>query len=169
MPTLNMKFFALGLSIFLVILGAYASRKYQVSSRAPAKKEVLSESKEEDKEDKIETATITPNPTSSPAPTTAPTSTDKSLITNFVYPGAAVKSQTSSTLTLESTDHTDKITDWYKSKIESLGVNVKSFVATRANDKVLNKLAGAGKGLEINVEISKDAGSFLATISVNFN
>jgi hypothetical protein len=67
---------------------------------------------------------------------------------------------------MESTEDTDKITDWYKSKIEDLGMNVKSFVTTKANDKILNKLSAADGVREINIEISKDSELSAVKISV---
>ena len=161
-----MKFFALGLSIFLVVLGAWASRKYQLTTAPRQHEEVLSQSEEAEG-----SITSTPTPEITPAPSQSPTlvpnKTSKSSISDFIYPDAVVKSQTQTTLILESSDDTDKITDWYKDKIEKLGANVKSFVVTRANDKILNKLAGAGNGFEINIEISKDPGDPLAQISLS--
>jgi len=58
------------------------------------------------------------------------------------------------------------ITEWYRSRINSLGYNVKSFVKTSANDKVLNKLAAAKSGSEISVEIARDPGSIVTAITV---
>ncbi len=45
-------------------------------------------------------------------------------------------------------------------------MNVKTFVTTKANDKVLNKLVGADADKELRVEISKDPGDSLVKISV---
>jgi hypothetical protein len=93
--------------------------------------------------------------------TPGPTKTDGSFnISNFIYPGSSVQNRSDS-------DDTDAITEWYKNKIKSLGVNVKSFVTTKANDKVLNKLVGANSELEISVEISKDQGVSVARITVS--
>jgi hypothetical protein len=162
-----MKFFALGLSIFVVILGAWASRKYQLTTVPKQYEEILSQNEEVE-----ESATPTPTPEVTPEPSQSPTNppdtTAEFSISGFIYPRAVVKSQSSTILMLESSDDTDKITDWYKEKIQNLGANVKSFVVTRANDKVLNKLVGSNSSLEVAVEISKDSGVSLAQISVSF-
>ena len=161
-----MKSFALGLSVFLVLLGAYTSRKYQLEGKGVSNQKVLSQTQETQEQET--SPTDTPSPTLPPTqtPTPKPGSPPSSSISAFVYPGASLKSQTLASLVLESNDNTDKITDWYKAKIEELGMNVKSFVTTRANDKILNKLSAADGAREINVEISKEQGTSLVVISV---
>ena len=160
-----MKFIALSLSIFLVILGAYASRRYQLSTINKVNEQVLSVS-EETSQTNTPTPTSLSNeePTQSISPTQVPS--NEFLVSSFIYPGAKVVTQTQTTLSLESSDDTDIITNWYKDKIKGMGANVKSFVVTRANDKVLNKLVGANSDVEVAVEISKDPGSSVAKISV---
>lgn len=161
-----MKFVALTISIFLVILGAYASRRYQTDTMQGMAQEVLSEQKEEG-QSPTSTPRVTTHPeTSQSPPGTLPASTPQTTISIFIYPGATIKTQTQTTLTLESSDDTDKITDWYKDKIKNMGANVKSFINTRANDKVMNKLVGANSELEVSVEISRDPGSSIVKISV---
>jgi len=163
-----MKFIALSLSIFLVIVGAYASRRYQLSTINKESEEVLSVSEETDQ---------TPTPSPTPIPTQeqvasasiTPVPQNQLSVSGFLYPGSKVLVQTQTTLSLESFDDTDVITDWYKDKIKGIGANVKSFVITRANDKVLNKLVGANSLVEVSVEISKDSGSSVAKILVSLN
>ena len=46
-------------------------------------------------------------------------------------------------------------------------MNVKTFVTTKTNGKVLNKLVGAGREGEVIVEISKSAGSGVVEIRVD--
>jgi|SRR3989344_7671342 len=86
---------------------------------------------------------------------------------DFKYGGASVTSQSNHSLELSSSDDPDKITDWYKEKIRSLGLSSKSFVTTKSNDNVENKLVGSNGDLEIAVEIKKAAGSSIAVIKVN--
>jgi len=161
-----MKFIVLSLSIFLLIVGAYASRRYQVTSINKVNEEVLSVSEETNQ---------TPTPSSTPVHSQEPVGSasitpmpqNQLSVSGFLYPGSKVVAQTQTTLSLESSDNTDVITDWYKDKIKGIGANVKSFVVTRANDKVLNKLVGANSSVEVSVEISKDPGSTLAKILVS--
>ena len=163
-----MKFIVLSLSIFLVIVGAYASRRYQLSTINKESEEVLSVSEETDQ---------TPTPSPTPVPTQeqvasasiTPPPQNQLSVSGFLYPGSKVLVQTQTTLNLENFDDTDVITDWYKDKIKGIGANVKSFVITRANDKVLNKLVGANSLVEVSVEISKDSGSSVAKILVSLN
>lgn len=105
-------------------------------------------------------------PTSTPAPTSQPTDHSSSL-DQFIYPGSKVSQKTQNSLDLESSDNTDKITDWYKNKIKSLNLNTQTFVVTNSNDNVLNKLISAGSEKRINVEIKKEPGSNKTQISVS--
>ena len=113
-----------------------------------------------------------PSPTSLPpstpksaTPTPYPTGAPKSSVTGWDYPG----SRKISDGVYESSDDTDTITDWYRVKINALGYNVKTFVKTKANDKVLNKLVGARQGEELSVEISKNPGSSAARIAIHID
>lgn len=89
-------------------------------------------------------------------------------INDFKYPGASINSQSGNFLEMDSLDNPDNITNWYKEKISSLGMNTKSFVVTKTNDNILNKLAGDNGSLEVVVEIKKSAGENLTKIKVNF-
>lgn len=71
------------------------------------------------------------------------------------YPNAIQTSSSGNTLSLESQDDPDAITQWYKEKIQSLGMNSKSFVTTKTNGNILNKLVGANGTREVQVEITK--------------
>ncbi|TSC88179.1 MAG: Uncharacterized protein G01um101416_202 [Microgenomates group bacterium Gr01-1014_16] len=124
--------------------------------------------------------TSTPTPFSSPAlpagrqeptaeaatpiPTTPVTVTPPSVTSDWQYPGG---SQISAGV-YESSDPSDKITDWYQDKIKQLGLNTKTFVRTKTNDRVLNKLVAAGISTEIRVEISKNPSDSLTRITVDY-
>lgn len=122
--------------------------------------------------------TTNPSPTHPPAlsssPAAKPTSTPQPPanypnILDFKYPASNIISQSSSTLLLESENSTDDITSWYEDKIKSYGFNVKTFIKTKANEKVLNKLAGAKNDLEILIEISKENEQSMVKIKVSIN
>jgi cytoskeletal protein RodZ len=108
------------------------------------------------------TSTSAPTPLSSKAPT--PNSS--SNLGDFIYPNATVKHQSSSSLSLESHDDADTITDWYKQKIKDLSMNTRSFVQTKTNDNVNNVLAAAKSNEEIKITITKKAGESLVSIVV---
>ena len=97
-------------------------------------------------------------------PKPAPTSQSTQDI-GLQYPG----SNKTSSNTYTSSDDPQKITDWYKDKIKSLGANSKSFVQTNTNGNVLNKLVGAKSGLTISVEIKKAAGDGQTVITVTLD
>lgn len=108
-----------------------------------------------------------PSPTPIPTPTpilipipptfTPQPKTSSSLnILDFKYPDSTIVSQSSSLLSLESSNTPDDITKWYEDKIKSFGFNVKTFVKTKTNGNVLNKLAGAKNNLGVLVEINKE-------------
>ena len=121
------------------------------------------------------TVAMQPSPSplpSTPIPSTRPSATSRPQPTAFpiqstdwAYPGS---------LSLgggiyESSTDTDTITDWYRTKINTLGYNVKSFVKTKTNDRILNKLAAAKQGSEILVEISREPGSQTSTITIGID
>lgn len=87
-------------------------------------------------------------------------------VSDWQYPGSTILAATNSSLTLNANADTDTITNWYKEKIKASGANAKSFVTTKANDKVLNKLVGSNGKTEIRVEISKEPGSSVVQIGV---
>lgn len=66
----------------------------------------------------------------------------------------------------ESDDNPDTITAWYKEKLKSLGYNANSFVVTKANDKILNKLVSDNGTNQIRIEISKENGNSPVKIKV---
>ena len=112
-----------------------------------------------------ETITVSPYPTKTPASTgtKTPTPTTKQndsnttafSISNFQYPGASVNSSSGNRLELATNDSTSSVTDWYKNKINAMGMNTKSFVTTSANDNIVNKLVAADGKNEIRVDITK--------------
>ena len=63
---------------------------------------------------------LPPTPTSIPSP--------QRDMSSFIYPGSIILSQSGNEMTLQSTDDPQTITNWYKEKITSLGMNAKSFV-----------------------------------------
>lgn len=106
----------------------------------------------------------TPNP--APAQTSTPEKKPKVAEEDWVYPNSIVV-ENAEKIILSSSDSTDKITDWYKSKIESLGFNVKSFVKTSANDVVKNVLSAAKDNRKVSVLITKNPEDIAARIEVS--
>jgi hypothetical protein len=135
-----------------------------------------------------ESASPTPSPTITPSPTQrealltpSPRATTMAQINNsvsnsnatsnndlnqFRYPNGKTISSSSTEIKIESPDSPDKITDWYKEKIKGLGMNTQSFVTTNTNNNVLNSLAAAGNGINIKIEIKKDAGASFTSIKI---
>jgi hypothetical protein len=114
----------------------------------------------------------TPSPTPLPSPSSLiiphlpkPSISQPSIISqslNLRYPGSLETSPGVYT----SPDDTDKITDWYKSQINESGFNVKTYVKTNSNYKVLNKLAASKNTNDVNIEISKNPGDSVTKIVV---
>lgn len=159
-----MKIVAVAIATLIVLIGAVTARL-----KSPKPSQTLSletNSSEEVSPSLTETPSIQPT---APIPTRPAEQSQGSWgnLSAFIYPGAKILTQTQTSVNLESFEDPEKITNWYKDKIVSLGMNVKSFVTTKTNDKVLNKLAGADGKREINVEISKDSGTSLVKISVS--
>lgn len=114
------------------------------------------------------TLTLAPTVTSTSAPSSVPSPT-QSNINSFIYPGSIKVSGERNSLVLQSTDDPQAITNWYKEKINSIGMNAKSFVQTNANGNILNKLVGAKSGFKISIEISKKSNEENVKISVSLD
>lgn len=107
-------------------------------------------------------------PTRIPTSPPIPTNTPQTQPSDFpIYPGASVVNSNDESMTLTSSDDADSITQWYKEYIETQHMNVKSFVTTKANDKVHNVLVGAGNG-EIRITITKEPHEQHTTILISY-
>lgn len=108
----------------------------------------------------------------SPAPLpTASTSAEEQNQTSdyqqFLYPNAA-PANSDQTIFISS-DDSSVITNWYKGKIKSLGMNTTSFIQTNTNGNVLNKLVASNGQKELRVEISKRNNQKEVSIFLNVN
>ncbi len=103
--------------------------------------------------------------TSAPSPTQATSSTGS--LNDFIYPNSSVQSQSGNAVTLLSTDDATVITNWFKNKIQQLGMNTTSFITTNTNGNVSNKLVASNGSLHISVDISKSPGSNQVTVAVS--
>lgn len=122
---------------------------------------------------KTPTVTISPTVTvykknSIPNPTQSSSNSDQDL-SSYRYPNSSVKEESGSRLSMESSNDPNTITNWYKDKITSLGMNAKSFVQTNTNGNVLNKLVAAKSGFKISVEVSKKSNEEKVEISVSLD
>lgn len=103
--------------------------------------------------------TITPRVTQSEEKNSAPE-------TVWVYPNSVKVGSNDGRVVLQSSDNSKAITDWYKNRINSLGMNATSFIQTSTNDTVLNSLVGSDGQREVKVEISRNAGDSVTKITV---
>lgn len=152
----------------IVITGIIYSRINRVEINLPQenKEEVQSESADEKNIDNDEEVSDNFSPTPFASPKPFGSEPQDSNILDYKYPNSQVISTSSNFLSLESTDESDVITNWYKEKVNSLGMNVKTFVTTKANDKVLNKLVGGDGDTELRIEISMENSGSAVKISV---
>jgi hypothetical protein len=135
---------------------------------------VLSSEDEQNKlkEDEESVVLIEPTITLVPSPTKTPTVSAKDDnytlegISYYNYPNSEIISSSSTRLVLRSKDDTDAITDWYKNKIIERGMGVRNSVKTKANNEVLNKLAGTSSSEKVEIEITKSSDETTATIEV---
>src|SRR5258708_26197410 len=117
------------------------------------------------------TTTLTPTETSIPsspgltgvqsAPTSSPQNTNSS---SWQYPS----SKATSSNTFETTDDAQIVTNWYKNKIQSMGMHTTSFVQVNTNDNVNNKLAGSDNRQEVDISITKSSGDSTVHISIAY-
>lgn len=110
------------------------------------------------------TPTFYPSPTVKvliPTSTIAPKTSSSSI--DFQYPGSIIITSG----VYQSFDSPDKITDWYKNKMKSMGYSANSFVKTSTNGNILNKLVSANGSSTINVEISRSPSDSVTKIIVH--
>ena len=152
-----------------VVVGS--SILFRTSHKIGQKNEVLGEVVVNDELDRTEKSTPVPvlSTESSPSPkptqvinvTLEPTQIVKvtpaeaptiSVEQIFIYP----QSSSIGGYKYTSNDSPEKITEWYKNKINTEGYNSKSFVTTKSNEKVLNKLSASKNSQTILIEISRN-------------
>lgn len=88
-------------------------------------------------------------------------------IREYVYPGSQVKTDAANKMIMESADTPEKITDWYKTKIDRLNFNAKSLSQTSTNGAIFNKLTAAKPGEKIDITIKKDQNTSNTLITVD--
>lgn len=146
----------------------------QVLSGHDERSRVVEDSQDSDEEvvSKVEIKNkVETNPqTDVPLPPTSTNNDNANEIMNSLkYPNSSNLSLSRNSLTAQSSDDPAVITDWYKAKISALSLSAKSFVNTKANDKVLNKLVGSNGQLEVAVEISRENSQSPTQIKVSLN
>lgn len=108
-----------------------------------------------------------------PSETAVPVSTATPFVgadnSDFYYPGADVLSSKVDSLILQTADDADKVTSWYKEKINSLRFKAKSFSKTTTNGNVFNTLVAADSKKEVEIQIKRAAASSETKISVSVN
>lgn len=157
---------------FIALLIVFAVGIFIGVSLSGAK--VLKDSKKETASIKTTTAKATPSaflsvtsiPSFPPSPTQIKKQIEKRVFSDLKYPNSESTVSNIDSAFYESTDDPDTITNWYKGKIRSFGMNTKSFVQTKTNGNVLNKLAAANGNREINIEITKKNGEPKVKIKV---
>jgi hypothetical protein len=178
-----MKFIVIFTATLVLILGIAFTRLQDGVVVEQGETDVLSENTEpvllEDEQTGVgqdgadvkgETApTALPKATNTPTLRPMPSADEDFDLESFRYPGSRTKSISSNLLLLETDDNADEVTEWYKEKILSLNMSVRSFVTTKTNDNILNKLVGARSGLEVEVEIKKSEGKIITEVSVNLD
>src|SRR3972149_11523307 len=121
---------------------------------------------DDDKEEDEVIETITPF---IPTPTVSDSQTSDSRATNaYIYPNSTVLSTTANSIELSSTSDPGDITNWYKKLFEEKHFKARSFAQTNTNGHVLNKLAGAGGSLDLEVEIEKKPNEKITVIKVTY-
>jgi hypothetical protein len=106
-------------------------------------------------------------PTLSPIPTQSKTSPIDSNLDLWIYPGAAKTTSSNNHLSLESSDNPDKITNWYKDKINSQGMKTQAIAQSNANGNIKNQLSAANTNYEIQITIAKSADQSITKIEIS--
>lgn len=171
-------------SVLVVLIGIVTTRlngdrltNLQENSGSSSQNIDKDQSIEQESEDietpipKLSNQTPEATPTNVPTPkqNEVPQANNTTNLNDYIYPKAVEKEKGQNSIKLISSDSPDTITDWYKEKIKEKGMNVTSFVVTKTNDNVLNKLAGASSQAKVEVEISRPSGTSQTQISVLVN
>ena len=168
-----MNIVAITIAVVIVIVGVVSSNLKQKEQT-----QGIRETQEVTQEDDQETSSsgITPSPIPSPTPkppTPTPTipspSGQNQPSGELRYPNAKYIRSEGSVEVYESQDDPDAITQWYKDQIQSMGMGTKSFITTKTNDNVLNKLVGADGSREVRIEITRSSGSSTTEIKVSIS
>ncbi len=168
-----MKTFLTTLALFVFFSGILLNKVYS-SKKSESLNDSLSEKEDVrgdfDMNNESEVVVPTNTPTTTPKVQSVQKSEEPSEISlyTYKYPNSFVTSSNKSELILSSTDDENIITEWYKNKIKESGMNISTFVVTKTNDRVLNKLVGANDKSELRVEIVKGPDSSKVTINVSF-
>lgn len=174
-----MKLITVVATLILAVGIFFGQRKIQKGTSKSLSQEVLSQESETPTEDsQTETSFYDlksdsqPEDIESDAPSSTSTPTPSQTQENvnlqeYLYPNSEMLTSSPSFVSLKAYDDPDVITDWYKEKIRQLGLSVTTFVVTKTNDSVLNKLVGSSEAEEISIEIKKDASQDEVNIEVS--
>lgn len=129
--------------LVLILIGVIIFDTYYLDENQTEKQvgKVQSEAREETKE-----TSPTPSPT---------VDSDSVNLDEYVYPAGNILERTENSVSLESSVEPKTITDWYKEKIESNDMNVRTFIQTNSNNNVVNRLVGTDGETQIRVDIVK--------------
>lgn len=156
---MNVVFIAI--AIVVVAVGGYFGSKNKATE---TKNEVLSLNTTESFP--TNTPRVEPSATSSiKPPTSTATSVSTSNYSDWKYPNAKVESE-GKVLVMSSNDDADKITNWYKDKVMSLGYSTRNSIKTSSNGVVKNLLQVVNKERSVSIEISKPHSDATVTIEV---
>jgi len=112
------------------------------------------------------------DPPPNPSPqvnTPEPTESSTFSLNELIYPGSSVQNNSNTSISLISSDNFESVKNWYKSKLDAMDFNARSFVSTNTNGDNLVKAAYAKQGLSINLEIVNANGDPITTISISLD
>src|SRR3989338_3904764 len=117
-----------------------------------------------------------PSPTEKPTPAvikenptpivTENQNSSQADINFYKYPNSQTEESGGNRLVLNSSDDPNKITEWYIEKLKSQNLSVNSFVKTKTNNNVLNKLISSNGTIKVSITISKKNSDTNAKIAV---
>lgn len=105
-------------------------------------------------------------------PTNTPTSqpqNQNTSNTSWQYPNSQQTNSQGNTSTYQSADDPATIANWYKNKIQSLGMNTTSFIQNEVNGNISNELVGSNGSNSVRISIMRNTGQSTVTITVTTN
>lgn len=105
--------------------------------------------------------------TASPEAKKKPPKFYESELNEFRYPNSELIQSGDNSNSLESSDDSQIVTNWYKNKIINSSMEIKTFIQTNANEKIVNRLAGSDIKRKVEVEITKENDQSKTKIFIN--
>jgi hypothetical protein len=89
-------------------------------------------------------------------------------LSDYSYPGSRVVSSSQGVVRLSSADDPVIIAKWYRDRVKSRDIKVRSFIMTRSGGDFFAEMAGSRSGLEIGVDVTRGLNDSVSLIQITY-